>query len=45
MATQKPCKNTLYFGFSYSYLKNELADPNFLLHKWSAGKDKTLSKV
>ena len=33
MATGKPCINTLYFGFSCSYLKNELGDPNFLLHK------------
>ena len=33
MATGKPCKNTLYFGLSYSYLKNERGDPNFLLHK------------
>ena len=33
METGKPCKNTLYFGFSCSYLKNELGDPNFLLHK------------
>ena len=33
MATGKPCKNTIYFGFSCSYLKNELGDPNFLLHK------------
>ena len=29
MATGKPCTNTLYFGFSCSYLKNELGDPNF----------------
>ena len=33
METGKPCKNTLYFGFSCSYLKNELGDPNFLLHE------------
>ena len=33
MATGKPCKNTLDFGFSYSYLKNELGDPIFLLYK------------
>ena len=33
MATVKPCKNTLYFGFTCSYLKNELGDPIFLLHK------------
>ena len=33
MATGKPCKNTLHFGFSCPYLKNELGDPNFLLHK------------
>ena len=26
-------QNTLYFGFGYSYLKNELYDPNILLHK------------
>ena len=33
METGKPCKNTLYFGFTCSYLKNELGDPNFLWHK------------
>ena len=33
MATGKPCKNILYFCFSCSYLKNELGDPNLLLHK------------
>ena len=33
MATEKPCKNTLHFGFSCSYLKNELGDPIFLLYK------------
>ena len=33
MATGKPCRNTVYFGFSRSYLKNELGDPNLLLHK------------
>ena len=32
METGKPCKNTLYFGFSCSY-RNELDEPNFLLHK------------
>ena len=26
MATETPCKNTLYFVFSCSYLKNELSD-------------------
>ena len=26
MATRKPRKNTLYFGFNCSYLKNELSD-------------------
>ena len=31
MATGKPCKNTLYCGFSCPYLKNELGDLNFLL--------------
>ena len=30
MVTGKPYKNTLYFGSSWSYLKNELGDPNFL---------------
>ena len=33
MTTGNPRKNILYFGFSCSYLKNELSDPNFLLHK------------
>ena len=33
MATGMPFKNTLYFGFSCSYLKNELGDPHFLLLK------------
>ena len=33
MATGKPCKNTLYFGFSFSYLTKELGDPNVILHK------------
>ena len=33
MATGNPCKNTLYFGSSCSYLKNEFGDPNFLLDK------------
>ena len=27
MVTGKPCKNTSYFGFSCSYLKNEHVDP------------------
>ena len=33
----KSCKNSLYFGFSCSYLKNKLGDSNFLLHEnlWS----------
>ena len=26
MVTGKPCKNTLYVGFSWLYLKNELGD-------------------
>ena len=29
-ATEKSSKNTLYFGFICSYLKNELDDPPFL---------------
>ena len=33
MITGKPCKKALYFGLSFSYLKNELGEPNFLLHK------------
>ena len=33
MSKGKPCKNTLYFGFNSSYLKNEYGDPNFLLHE------------
>ena len=33
MVIRKPCKNTLYFSFSCSYLKNELGDPNFLTNK------------
>ena len=33
MATRKPCKNSLYFGFSCSYLKNKLGDPIFFLYK------------
>ena len=33
MATGKPCRNTLYFRFSCSYLKNERGDPNFILYK------------
>ena len=33
MATGTPCKNTLYFDFCCSYLKNELGNPNFLLHR------------
>ena len=33
MTTEKHCKNALYFGFSCSYLKNELGDRNFLSHK------------
>ena len=33
MVTGEPCKNTLYFRFSYLYLKNELGDPNFSLQK------------
>lgn len=33
MSKGKPCKNTLYFGFNCSYLKNEHCDPNFLLHE------------
>ena len=31
MATGTTCKNTLYFGLSWSYLKNELGDPHFLM--------------
>ena len=31
--TGKPCKNTPYFDFSCSYLKNELGDPHFLFLK------------
>ena len=30
MATKNPVKNTLYFGFSCSYFKNEGGDPHFL---------------
>ena len=44
MATGKPCKNTLYFGFSYSYPKNELGDPN-LLHKSQQDKMKLSEKL
>ena len=33
MATVMPCKNVLYFGFTCSYLKNELGESNFLFHK------------
>ena len=33
METGNPCRNTLYFGFSCLYLKNELGEPHFLLHK------------
>ena len=33
MATGKPCKNNLYFGFSCPHLKNKLGDLNFLLRK------------
>ena len=33
MVIRKPCKNTLYFSFSCSYLKNELGDPSLLSHK------------
>ena len=29
----KPCKKTLYFGFSCSYLKNQLGELPFLLLK------------
>ena len=31
LATVKPSKNTLYFGFNCSYLKNKRGDPHFLL--------------
>lgn len=31
LATPKPSKNTLYFGFNCSYLKNKRGDPHFLL--------------
>ena len=31
MAMGTPCKNTLYFGFSCSYLQNKVGDPHFLL--------------
>ena len=31
MATRNPVKFTLCFGFSSSYLKNEVDDPHFLL--------------
>ena len=31
MATKNPVKNPLYFGFSCSYLKNEVSGPHFLL--------------
>ena len=33
METGRPCRNTPYFGFSCLYLKNELGEPHFLLHK------------
>ena len=33
METGKPCRNTPYFGFSCLFLKNELGEPHFLLHK------------
>ena len=39
-AIGKLCKNSLYFGFSCSYLKNELGDPDpnfFLAQKRSTG--------
>ena len=31
MTTRDPVKNTLYFGFSCSKLKNKEGDPHFLL--------------
>ena len=31
MATEKLCKNTLYFGFKCLHLTNELGDLQFLL--------------
>ena len=31
LATGKSSKNTLYFGFNCSYLKNKRGDPHFLL--------------
>ena len=31
LATGKPSKNTQYFGFNWSYLKNKLCEPHFLL--------------
>ena len=33
VATGKPCKNTPYFNFSCSYLKNEFGDPNLFISK------------
>ena len=33
MAIAKPRKNTLYFGFTCSYLKYEPGESNFVLHK------------
>ena len=46
MAIGKPCENTLYFGFSCSYLKNQLGDPNFFIaQKWLAGQDENICKV
>lgn len=46
MSKGKPCKNTLYFGFNSSYLKNEYGDPNFLLHESDQqGKMKFSSKL
>ena len=44
MATGKPCKNTLYFGCSCSYLKNKPGDPNFFYKSDQQAKMKVSKK-
>ena len=43
---EKPGKSTLYFGFSCSYLKNELGDPPFFIaEKWLEGSSDYFSEI